>query len=79
MRRLISAVLAILVIPVLGFTFLTAGPASAASLTRVTNFGNNPSNLNMYIYVPNNVSAHPALPARAIHGAHVPPTASFPD
>jgi acetylxylan esterase len=60
-RRLISAVVAILAIPILGITFLTAGPASAAGLTRVTNFGSNPSNLNMYVYVPNNVSARPAL------------------
>ena len=36
-------------------------PASAASLTQVTGFGNNPSNLNMYIYVPNNLAARPAL------------------
>ncbi|ETK30787.1 extracellular catalytic domain type 1 short-chain-length polyhydroxyalkanoate depolymerase, partial [Microbispora sp. ATCC PTA-5024] len=31
------------------------------SLTRVTNFGTNPTNLNMYIYVPDRVAAHPAL------------------
>jgi acetylxylan esterase len=36
-------------------------PAAAASLTQVTNFGANPSNLNMYVYVPNNVASHPAL------------------
>jgi poly(hydroxyalkanoate) depolymerase family esterase len=36
-------------------------PVRAASLTQVTGFGNNPSNLNMYIYVPNNVAAKPAL------------------
>ncbi len=38
-----------------------APPAQAASLVRVTNFGNNPSNLNMYIYVPDRVAARPAL------------------
>ncbi|TQS17932.1 PHB depolymerase family esterase [Microbispora hainanensis] len=42
-------------------TLLVTQPAAAASLTRVTNFGNNPSNLNMYIYVPDRVAARPAL------------------
>ncbi|MFC6087558.1 extracellular catalytic domain type 1 short-chain-length polyhydroxyalkanoate depolymerase [Sphaerisporangium aureirubrum] len=41
--------------------FLAIRPAAAASLTRVTSFGNNPTNLNMYWYVPNNVAARPAL------------------
>jgi endo-1,4-beta-xylanase len=40
---------------------LGARPAAAASLTQVTNFGTNPSNLNMYIYVPDRVAAQPAL------------------
>ncbi|GAA0538350.1 hypothetical protein GCM10010172_19580 [Paractinoplanes ferrugineus] len=40
---------------------LVARPASAAALTRVTGFGNNPTNLNMYVYVPNNVAPQPAL------------------
>jgi len=61
-KRLLSAVLAVLAIPAIVMTAVfTAGPAAAASLTRVTGFGNNPSNLNMYIYVPNNVAARPAL------------------
>src|SRR6185503_3390933 len=30
-------------------------------LTQVTNFGNNPSNLGMYIYVPDRLAARPAL------------------
>jgi acetylxylan esterase len=38
-----------------------ASPASAASLTQITNFGNNPTNLAMYEYVPNSVAAHPAI------------------
>ncbi len=37
------------------------GPASAAGLTQVTNFGTNPSNLNMYVYIPANVQAKPAI------------------
>ena len=36
-------------------------PASAATLTEVTNFGTNPSNLQMYLYVPDNVAARPAI------------------
>ena len=40
---------------------LAARPALAASLVQVPNFGNNPTNLNMYLYVPNTVAARPAL------------------
>ncbi|WP_034272009.1 extracellular catalytic domain type 1 short-chain-length polyhydroxyalkanoate depolymerase [Actinospica robiniae] len=39
----------------------SAPTAAAASLVQVTNFGTNPTNLLMYEYVPNNVSAHPAI------------------
>ncbi|MEU4744063.1 PHB depolymerase family esterase [Actinosynnema sp. NPDC023658] len=38
-----------------------AQPASAASLTRVTNFGTNPTGLNMYVYAPDRLAARPAL------------------
>ncbi|MGW0436788.1 extracellular catalytic domain type 1 short-chain-length polyhydroxyalkanoate depolymerase [Micromonospora sp. NPDC003197] len=38
-----------------------ASPARAATLTEVTNFGTNPGNLRMYLYVPDNVSPRPAL------------------
>jgi poly(hydroxyalkanoate) depolymerase family esterase len=48
-------------------TAVIAPQASAATLTQVTNFGNNPSNLQMYEYVPNNVQAHPAI-LLALHG-----------
>ncbi|HEX3787197.1 MAG TPA: PHB depolymerase family esterase [Pseudonocardiaceae bacterium] len=40
---------------------LSAPAASAASLVQVTNFGYNPTNLGMYLYVPNNVAANPAI------------------
>jgi poly(hydroxyalkanoate) depolymerase family esterase len=40
---------------------LTAPTAAAASLVQITNFGNNPTNLGMYLYVPNNVQAHPPI------------------
>ena len=35
--------------------------AFAASLTQVNNFGNNPGSVEMYIYVPNNLAAKPAV------------------
>lgn len=37
------------------------GPAAAAALTEVTNFGANPSNLRMYLYVPDAVAPRPGL------------------
>lgn len=40
---------------------LEGTPARAASLVQVTNFGNNPSNLQMYVYVPNNVRPDPPI------------------
>ena len=33
----------------------------AASLKEITNFGSNPSNLKMFLYVPDNVKTHPAI------------------
>ncbi|MEU4744505.1 PHB depolymerase family esterase, partial [Actinosynnema sp. NPDC023658] len=63
MRRISRALaaLALLLPLVVGTTLVTAGPASAAALTRVTSFGTNPTNLNMYVYAPDNVAPQPAL------------------
>lgn len=55
------ALAAILVSVAAGASFLFARPAAAASLTQVTSFGTNPTNLNMFIYVPDTVSSRPAL------------------
>jgi acetylxylan esterase len=44
-----------------GLSLSAISPAHAASLVQVTNFGNNPSNLQMYVYVPNSVQAHPPI------------------
>jgi len=44
-----------------GTAVLTARPAAAASLVEVTNFGTNPTGLRMHLYVPNNVTARPAI------------------
>ncbi|NES29964.1 PHB depolymerase family esterase [Micromonospora terminaliae] len=58
-RRLLGAALAA------GLAALAAvtvpGPAAAAALTEVTGFGANPSNLRMYLYVPDTVAARPGL------------------
>ncbi|MFB9238654.1 PHB depolymerase family esterase [Plantactinospora siamensis] len=43
------------------------GPAAAASLVQVTNFGNNPGGMEMHIYVPDNHPANPAIVV-AMHG-----------
>jgi poly(hydroxyalkanoate) depolymerase family esterase len=42
-------------------TLTLAQPASAASLVEVTNFGTNPSNLRMHLYVPDRVQARPGV------------------
>jgi poly(hydroxyalkanoate) depolymerase family esterase len=56
------AVLAAMIaaLPAVGYLLL-AQPAAAASLVQVTNFGSNPSNLQMYVYVPNSVTANPPI------------------
>ncbi|MFC8428358.1 PHB depolymerase family esterase [Streptomyces sp. NPDC057253] len=65
-RRLSSLLLSVL--SLLAAVFLSGPTASArteavpaATLTEVTGFGANPSNLQMYLYVPANVTAHPAV------------------
>ncbi|MEU6254571.1 PHB depolymerase family esterase [Streptomyces sp. NPDC047043] len=68
-RPLRSALLALFaaLVPLLAAVTLTAPPAAArtvvptAALTEVTDFGTNPSNLQMYLYVPESVTAHPAV------------------
>ncbi|WSF64736.1 PHB depolymerase family esterase [Streptomyces sp. NBC_01352] len=70
LRSVLVTLLAALV-PLLAATLLTAPTASArperaaaaptATLTEVTDFGTNPSNLQMYLYVPDSVTANPAV------------------
>ncbi|MFG2044201.1 PHB depolymerase family esterase [Dactylosporangium sp. NPDC048998] len=60
MRRRLLAVATALAATLIG-VFVLARPAAAATLTEVTGFGNNPSNLRMYVYVPNTVQARPAI------------------
>ena len=62
MKRLLRALLVAAVLPVVAASvLLQTGPAAAAGLTRVTNFGTNPTGLNMYVYVPANLAPRPAL------------------
>lgn len=53
MTRLLTAITSLVVV-------------QAASLTRVNNFGSNPANVKMYIYVPDNVRSNPDVVV-AIH------------
>ncbi|MDI1466219.1 PHB depolymerase family esterase [Catellatospora sp. KI3] len=60
MKRILAAVAAAVLVT-LGVVAVAAPPASAATLTQVVNFGNNPTNLNMYVYAPDTVASRPAL------------------
>ncbi len=53
--------LAALALLLLTFAFAPARPASAAALVQVGDFGNNPTNLRMYVYAPDVLPARPAL------------------
>ncbi len=63
MKRWLAALAAVAVAALGAAALYTriAPPARAASLVQVTNFGNNPSNNKMYIYVPNNVRSNPPI------------------
>ncbi|ONI87731.1 esterase [Saccharothrix sp. ALI-22-I] len=52
---------------VVGIALPVSTPASAASLTEVTSFGNNPGGMRMHIYVPDSRPANPAIVV-AMHG-----------
>ncbi|RIV41202.1 extracellular catalytic domain type 1 short-chain-length polyhydroxyalkanoate depolymerase [Micromonospora radicis] len=58
--RLCCAALAAVILTALAALSIPA-PASAATLTEVTNFGTNPSNLRMYLYVPDRLAPRPGL------------------
>ncbi|MFG1807505.1 PHB depolymerase family esterase [Streptomyces sp. NPDC049040] len=68
-RYLRSCLLGVLlaVVAAIGVGLPAAPQAVAASLTQVTNFGTNPTNLQMYVYVPNSVKANPSI-LLALHG-----------
>jgi poly(hydroxyalkanoate) depolymerase family esterase len=50
-----------------GVSLPAAPQAAAASWTQITNFGTNPTSLQMYLYVPNSVKANPSI-LLALHG-----------
>ncbi|WP_232839327.1 extracellular catalytic domain type 1 short-chain-length polyhydroxyalkanoate depolymerase [Streptomyces triticisoli] len=59
--RLLLTALLTGVAPLLAALLLAAPGARAASLTEVTGFGANPSNLRMYVYRPDSAPARPAV------------------
>jgi acetylxylan esterase len=59
MKRLLATAAAAALLVLTGLS--AAQPASAASLVEVTNFGTNPSNLRMHLYVPDRLAARPAV------------------
>lgn len=58
MRMLAGALVAALATTV---ALTVAGPAAAATLTEVTGFGANPTNLQMHLYVPDRVATRPPI------------------
>ncbi|WP_055556735.1 PHB depolymerase family esterase [Streptomyces sp. NBRC 110028] len=64
-RTVLAAVAGALALLVSGLVF--APQATAASLVEVTNFGSNPGNLRMHVYVPDSRPAKPAIVV-AMHG-----------
>lgn len=60
-RQLLASVAAVLAALVVTTTLVPASPAAAASLTEVTGFGTNPTGIRMYLYVPDQLPAKPAV------------------
>jgi len=48
---------------------LTAGQASAATVERITSFGNNPTGIGMYLYTPSSAVSHPPILV-GVHACH---------
>jgi poly(hydroxyalkanoate) depolymerase family esterase len=60
--RAVKAVTGIVTLLVAAIAVVVSAPtAAAASLVQITDFGFNPTNLGMYVYVPNSVAARPAI------------------
>ncbi|MBC6459364.1 PHB depolymerase family esterase [Actinomadura sp. HBU206391] len=59
LAKVLGAVAAAIALMVTWLVYAPSAPA--ASLTEVTGFGTNPSNLRMHLYVPNNVAARPPI------------------
>ena len=68
--KLIRYIFAIILIAALVLGAALVRPArAAASLVEITNFGTNPSNLRMFVYVPTNVAPNPPILV-AVHYCH---------
>src|SRR3954454_24319319 len=67
MRRLAIVAGAAAAVTCAATALMLAHPAAAAGLVQVTNFGNNPGGMEMYVYVPNTHPANPAIVV-AMHG-----------
>jgi feruloyl esterase len=63
----LAALAAALLATVLAVLAVAVRPASAATLTQVTNFGSNPGNLNMYVYRPDGLGSGAPVVV-AMHG-----------
>ncbi|GII77377.1 hypothetical protein Sru01_23590 [Sphaerisporangium rufum] len=61
MKRFISLLSGACAAVLCAAALVIAPPATAATLTEVTGFGDNPGNLRMHLYVPNNVQASPGI------------------
>lgn len=66
-RKLLLTVATSVAVAVAGLAVPAARPAFAASLTEVTNFGDNPGGMRMHVYVPDSHPANPAIVV-AMHG-----------
>jgi poly(hydroxyalkanoate) depolymerase family esterase len=66
---LIRYFVAIMIVLAVAIGAFTPRHARAASLVEITNFGTNPSNLRMFVYVPANVAANPPILV-AVHYCH---------
>ncbi len=60
-KRILYLGLTLSIVVMLMAATLPSHTAQAASLVEITNFGNNPSGLRMYLYVPNNVRPQPPI------------------
>ena len=67
--KLIRTILAISLIAIFAAGTISVRPARAASLVEITNFGNNPSSLQMFLYVPATVKPNPPILV-AVHYCH---------
>jgi acetylxylan esterase len=61
LRARVSSMLGVITLMAAALLVVPAPQASAASLTEITGFGANPSNLQMYLYVPEKVAPKPAV------------------